>query len=399
MSSNRLPHNLTPEQVEEFGREMDAIRDEVLDSRGERDRAYIVRLIRTQRSMALAGRALIYASLFLLPAWGHVLAGWPAVFIVIGLGTLLLGVSKILENMEIAHNVLHAQWDWMKDPEIHSTTWEWDNMSPSDRWMHSHNVVHHTWTNVLEKDLDVGYGILRVTPRQEWKLKYLPQPIYAFLLMMLFEEGVALHEQVIADWLEKRKTFAETKPMLQHIWRKARLQILKDYIMWPLAAALVAWPISFWVPESPWLVFGLVAGANAVANIIRNVWAFMIIFCGHFPAGVHTFTPEQVEGETRAQWYLRQLLGSANIGGGKLFHILSGNLSHQIEHHLFPDMCSNRYPEVSPRVRALATRYGLPYNTGSLTRQFGTTVWKILRYSLPGGDEMIRSEGGVKVTA
>ncbi|HCT41013.1 MAG TPA: acyl-CoA desaturase [Moraxellaceae bacterium] len=386
-----LPTTLNAAQIEEFGRELDTIRDEVMDSRGEHDRRYILRLIKTQRSMALGGRVLIYASLFLLPAWGHALASWISCLAVMGLGTLILGLAKILENMEIAHNVLHAQWDWMKDSTIQSNTWEWDSMSPSDRWMHSHNVVHHTWTNVMEKDLDVGYGILRVTPMQPWAWKYLPQPIYAFLLMMFFEEGVALHEQAILDWVEGRKSYAEIKPLMGNIGRKAGRQILKDYIMWPLAAFLVALPLSAYVPASPWLVFGLVAGANAVANIIRNIWAFMIIFCGHFPAGVHTFTPAQVEGETRAHWYLRQLLGSANIGGGKLFHILSGNLSHQIEHHLYPDMCSNRYPEVSPRVKALCARYGLPYNTGSLTRQFGTTVWKILRLSLPGGSDMIKA--------
>ncbi|MBK8588272.1 MAG: acyl-CoA desaturase [Sandaracinaceae bacterium] len=389
MSANPLPISLTPAQIDEFGRELDAIRDEVMDSRGERDRRYILRLIKTQRSLALSGRVLIYAALFLLPAWGHAFAGWGASLAVMGLGTFMLGIAKILENMEIAHNVLQAQWDWMKDPEIQSNTWEWDNMSPSDRWMHSHNVVHHTWTNVIDKDLDVGYGILRVTPAQPWEPKFLAQPLYAFLLMLLFEEGVALHEQALIDVAEKRKTPEEVRPLMRHIFRKMGRQALKDYVMWPLAGLLVALPISAFVDFSPLLVFGLVAGANAIANIIRNIWAFMIIFCGHFPAGVHTFTAAQVDGETRAQWYIRQLLGSANIGGGKLFHILSGNLSHQIEHHLFPDMCSNRYPEVSPRVRALAVRYGLPYNTGSLTRQFGTTVWKIVRYSFPGGSDMI----------
>ncbi|MCC2636795.1 MAG: fatty acid desaturase protein [Moraxellaceae bacterium] len=391
MSTASLPVSLNPQQIEEFGRELDAIRDEVLDSRGERDRKYILGLIRFQRSLALGGRLVIYAALFFLPAWGHALASWTGALGLLGLGTLMLGIAKILENMEIAHNVLHAQWDWMKDSSVHSSTWEWDNMSPSDRWMHSHNVVHHTWTNVMEKDLDVGYGILRVTTLQPWKWKYLPQPIYAFLLMMLFEEGVAMHEQALMDWLEGRKKFSEIKPLMGHVMRKIGRQVLKDYIMWPLAALLVALPLSMYVPMSPWLVFGLVAGANAIANVIRNIWAFAIIFCGHFPAGVHTFTPEQVEGETRAHWYLRQLLGSANIGGGKIFHILSGNLSHQIEHHLFPDMCSNRYPEVAPRVQALCVRYGLPYNTGSMTRQFGTTVWKILRLSLPGGSDMIKA--------
>ena len=78
-------------------------------------------------------------------------------------------------------------------------------------------------------------------------------------------------------------------------------------------------------------------------------------------------------------------MASCNIGGGKLFHILSGNLSHPIKHHSFPDMCSNRYPEIAPRVRALAQRYGLPYNTGSLARQCGTTTWTILRLAFPGG--------------
>ena len=383
MTATSLPVNLSEAQIEEFGRELDAIRDEVFDSRGERDRQYILKVIRTQRSMALGGRIVIYASLFLLPAWGHALAGWWSSLGVLALGTVMLGLAKIIENMEIAHNVLHAQWDWMKDPNIQSNTWEWDTMSPSDRWMHSHNVVHHTWTNVLGKDLDVGYGILRVTPMQKWGWRYVPQPIIFFLLMLLFEEGVALHEQGLMDVLDGKKKWSEFSPIMRRIGRKVWRQALKDYVMWPGAAALVAIPISFFVHESPWLTFGLVAGANAIANVIRNIWSFMIIFCGHFPAGVHNFTVEQVEGETRARWYLRQLLGSCNIRGGKLFHVLSGNLSHQIEHHLFPDMCSNRYPEVAPRVQALAARYGLPYNTGSLRRQFGTTVLKNLRLSLP----------------
>jgi linoleoyl-CoA desaturase len=126
------------------------------------------------------------------------------------------------------------------------------------------------------------------------------------------------------------------RPLLAHIARKVWRQVLKDYVLWPGAAALVALPISLWVNESPLLVFALVAAANATANVIRNVWAFVIIFCGHFPEGVINFTKEQVEGETRSRWYLRQLLGSCNIGGGKLFHVMSGNLSHQIEQHLFP---------------------------------------------------------------
>src|SRR5687768_1763336 len=117
--AQRLPITLDDAQVEAFGRELDAIQREVKASLGADDRRYIRRVITIQRSMALGGRLLIYASLPLLPT--------PPLFLgVMGAGTLALGLSKILENMEIGHNVLHGQWDWMQDPEIHSSSWEWD---------------------------------------------------------------------------------------------------------------------------------------------------------------------------------------------------------------------------------------------------------------------------------
>src|SRR5262249_18320895 len=112
--------------------------------------------------------------------------------------------------------------------------------------------------------------------------------------------------------------------------------------------------------------------------------------CGHFPAGVHYFRADEIAGETRARWYVRQLLGSCNIDGGRLFHVLSGNLSHQIEHHIFPDLPSNRYPEIAPRVRPLCARYGLPYTTTPRSRQFTSPASNILRLSLPIGGSATR---------
>ena len=179
--------------------------------------AYIRRVIRTQRSLALWGRLIMYTGLFFLPAWELPLAGWASALSIMAVGAVVLGVSKILENMEIGHNVMHSQWDWMKDPDISSNTWEWDSWSPSDRWMNSHNVVHHTWTNVIGRHLDVGYGILRVTPAQKWSPRYLLQPIYFHLLMLFFEEGVAFHEQVLIDFSEGRGDKAEVRSLLRHI--------------------------------------------------------------------------------------------------------------------------------------------------------------------------------------
>lgn len=386
MNANNLPVNLTDAQILEFGRELDAMRDEVLASRGERDRNYILKVIKTQRSLAFAGRVLICASLLLLPVWGHVLASMMAFASVIGLGTLALASAKILENMEIGHNVLHAQWDWMKDETIQSNTWEWDHVCPSDQWMRSHNVTHHTWTNVLGKDPDVGYGLLRMSPAQRWKPFYIGQSIYALLLALLFEWGIAIQELELGRIASGKSKLADIKPMLHRTGKKIAAQVMKDYVLWPLLAVVLALPYALYgTGPALWSVFLWVFAANVLACLLRNLWTYLIIFCGHFPADVYVFTKQQVENESRAAWYVRQLLASCNIRGGKLFHVMSGNLSHQIEHHLFPDLPSNRYAELSPRVRALTVRYGLPYNSASLTRQLGTTVWKILRLGFPGG--------------
>ncbi|MCP2342916.1 fatty acid desaturase family protein [Actinomadura rupiterrae] len=346
--------HLTRADYEAIERELDALREEIVADRGDRDAAYIHRVIRWQRGLEIGGRALLMAS-SLPPAW---LAG-----------TATLSVAKILENMEIGHNVMHGQWDWMRDPKIHSTTWEWDNVSPAEQWKHSHNFVHHTYTNVIGKDNDVGYGILRVSPEQPWHWAYLPQPLVNAVLAMFFEYGVALHDLEIDKIREGTNDPEETRAKLREIGRKIRRQWGKDYLAFPLLSG----------PQ-----FVSTLAANFTANAVRNVWAHTIIFCGHFPGDVEVFEEERLEGETKGEWYVRQLLGSANISGGRLFHLMTGNLSHQIEHHLFPDLPSNRYAEIAPRVRALCEKYDLPYHSGSLSQQVTSTWKKIFRYALPG---------------
>src|SRR5207237_10237966 len=125
--------------------------------------------------------------------------------------------------------------------------------------------------------------------------------------------------------------------------------------------------------------------ADVPANVVRNLWTPSVIMCGHFPAGVETFTKTSIEGETRGEWYLRQMLGAANITGSPFLHLMTGNLSFQIEHHLFPDLPSNRYQEIAPKVQELFDRYDLPYVTGSLPKQVYSAWHKIVRLSLPNG--------------
>jgi fatty acid desaturase len=346
---------LTPEQLERLGREFDAIHDEVFADLGERDARYIRRTIRLHRYLVLAARALLLGS--------RRKSLWLA-------GTAALSLAKILENMEIGHNVLHGQWDWMNDPDINSQNWDWDTASPAEAWRHSHNYEHHTYTNIRGKDRDLGYEIMRIDPHQPWHPIYLLQPLYNLLLAAFFEWGVATHDLDAGAIRAGEKSRAQVIEELKAIGVKARRQIVKDYIAFPLLSRRA---------------FKSTLSANFTANVIRNVWAHSIIFCGHFPDQTYTFSEEEVANESRGGWYVRQLLGAANIDGRPAFHFLSGNLSFQVEHHLYPDMPSSRYAEIAPRVRDICRRYALPYNTGPLRKQLGTVYRTILRLAFPGG--------------
>jgi NADPH-dependent stearoyl-CoA 9-desaturase len=352
---NNPLYRLTPQQLEELAEEFDKLHDEVFSDLGESDARYIRSMITFHRRLALLSRIVLIGSRY-KPLWL--------------LGTAGLSVAKILENMEIGHNVMHGQWDWMNDPNIHSSTWDWDTASPAAAWKHSHNYVHHTFTNVIGKDNDVGYEIMRVDARQPWKPVYLLQPLYNILLMTFFEYGVALHDLDFDKIKKGEKSKKQVLDELKAIGAKIRRQVLKDYIVYPALSGKH---------------YKSTMKANAVANIVRNLWSHAIIFCGHFPDQTFMFTEEEVENETRGGWYVRQLIGAANIDGGPFFHVMAGNLSFQVEHHLYPDMPSSRYQQIAPRVKAICEKYELPYNTGPLRKQWGTVQRTIARLAFPGG--------------
>ncbi len=353
---NPIAH-LSADDVEEIGRRLDAIRADVLATRGADDAAYIHRVIDAQRRLEIGSRAVLLGSL-LPPLWL--------------LGTAGLSVAKILENMEIGHNVMHGQWDWMRDSTIHSTTWEWDNATPSDMWKHSHNELHHTYTNVLGKDNDLGYGIMRVDEEQRWMPFYLGQPVWNLLNAMFFQYGIAAYDLEIGKYLKRGKNDPVAKAAFQadraRVLAKIAAHAKRDYLVHPLLSG----------PSALTTI-----GANLTANLIRNLWTHSVIMCGHFPDGVETFEKTSIVGETRGEWYVRQMLGAANITGGEALHLMSGNLSYQIEHHLFPDLPSNRYKEIAPLVEALFVEFDLHYATGGFAEQLTSAWLKVVRLALP----------------
>jgi hypothetical protein len=237
---------------------------------------------------------------------------------------------------------------------------------------------------------------------------------------------VAFHDLDLEAIRAGEKSKEDLVKELKGIAGKARAQIVKDYVAWPLISGLVMTGIDLALVASGGrepstrrerlraklsgrlrspskaqqaqdllrqLIerrsfrepFRSTVFADAIANIIRNIWSHGIIFCGHFPDQTYTFSQKEVEDESKGARYVRQLVGAANIEGGPLFHVISGNLGYQVEHHLYPDMPSTRYGEIAPRVREICERYELPYNTGPLLQQWLMVHRTIARLAFPGG--------------
>ena len=352
---NSKSRYLSPEQVEEFGAKVEQIRRDIMDSIGEKDAAYIYKIRNFVRYSEIASRGMLMFGGWIPPVWLF--------------GTGLLGVSKIVENMELGHNVMHGQFDWLNDPSLSGANYDWDTIATGQDWKYTHNYVHHTYTNIVGMDHDVGYGLVRVSEAQKWEPRFLFNIPLAIQLMVFFEWYVGIQRLHLEDVLiYKTKTWKEVWNDATDVRQKIKRQVVKDYVFFPLIAGPNAIPVF---------------AGNAVANVIRSLWASAVIFNGHFTEDAENFEMDNIDNETRAEWYLRQIRGSSNFSGTQWLHILSGNLSLQIEHHLFPDMPANRYAEAAPKIKALCAEYGIHYNEASFMKQFASVWIKLAKCSLP----------------
>ncbi|MCH2159290.1 MAG: acyl-CoA desaturase [Oleiphilaceae bacterium] len=352
-------------QFDVLEKQFEELREQTFKKVGTEDANYIRKLIGFQRLLDIVSRIGIACAFLFFDGY--------LMWSIATLSVLGLALSKILDNMEIGHNIMHGQYDWMHDPITNSKRFDWDNAGDSDSWRRYHNYEHHTYTNIIGKDRDFGYGLLRLSDNLKWRPKNLYQIITYLNLSLLFEWGVAYHELAgerifIGKKKENSKLPISRLDLRNAFFKKAGKQILKDYILFPL----IFWPVAL-----PVLCCAI------IANILRNLWTATIIFCGHFTEEAQTFDEESTKNESKGQWYYRQILGSSNIEGSKLFHILTGHLSYQVEHHLFPDIPAPRYQEMAPKVQEICREHGIPYNTGSFGRQYWGVFKRIVKYSFP----------------
>ena len=361
---------LTKAQSDALAVELNALYKGVMDSLGSDDAKYIQRIYATVVYSELVARGLL-AVAGRMSSRRSQIGTWL-------LGTSILSFSKILNNMELGHNVMHGQYDWMQHPHLNSQKFDWDIVCPAPLWQHSHNYLHHTFTNIVGRDHDVGYHLIRVTDEQPWTPEDRYNMFSTAVLAFGFEWAVAFHDIQISvdEYADSPDLHKIMQQKSRALFAKIGRQVGKDYIALPAIAAMTLGRRS---------ALSTLSG-NMTANTVRNLWTWAVIFCGHFTEQAHIYTHLDTD-ESKGDWYVRQILGSSNIKGNKWFHILTGNLSHQIEHHIFPDMPASHYASIAPQVKAICHKYNLAYNTGRFSTQLRQVIERIHHFSKPSEQE------------
>ncbi|MDO8330208.1 MAG: acyl-CoA desaturase [Fluviicoccus sp.] len=359
------PTDALYDQIEQ---EFEAIKTRHRQQLGEADIAYIRSIRRNSRIAEVAGRGLLW------------LGRGPLSFVA---GTGLVWLHRNLEAIEIGHNVLHGQYDYFPEiPEFHSHNFKWKAPIDEEAWRREHNAMHHVHTNVYEKDPDLNHGILRTNDKTPWNPSHrfqVPMYLLAAYPTMLYRfnaqnlgfsqeyraenfplgnEGYAMVDTGGASVAEREK---------RHLRSIMRVMV-KEYGVFPALAALTG--------RSPLRVLA----GNAIADVVNNYWIGLTIQATHF---TEPLQPEDAI-DHKGRWYLSQLESSVNFKGSRRMSILWGHLNYQIEHHLFPDIPSHRYPDMAKEVKAVCAKHGITYKCnpswGKAIRNYVKVLWK---YSFP----------------
>lgn len=341
-----------PDTVPAFAEELALLGRQVRSSLGARDLRYIKGVQKLVFVLEALGRGLMMASFF-WPFWAF--------------GVMLLSASKIIENTELGHNIMHGQYDWTRDPGLAGRHYEFDAVATSDGWRSCHNHNHHLNTGIVGLDNDIG--MLRFAAWQPWSWRHLLQVPLALMSALFAQWGVALQVMRPGDVISghvSRSVFLRDR--VRPFLRKTSGRLLKDYALFPMLAG-------------PFF-FDVLVG-NLLANGIRNVWIWLVIACGHCVKGIKVFSESEVKALPVEHWWVRQVESSANFMSGRFLSILTGHLGYHVEHHLFPDIPSCRYPEMAPTVRQICIRHNVEYNTASFSRRLIELFFRVLVFSLP----------------
>jgi len=362
-----------------FAADVDALRRELVADLGPADLAHLHRMQGWGRVCTVLG----YASAWIAPN---------------PLSALLIGLGNSARWTMVTHHVMHHGYDRVPGvpPGLRSDRYargwrrflDWPDWIHPAAWAHEHNRLHHFQLGELD-DPDL-------VEHNSWllRLRAVPRPLKWLLIGLLMASWKLLYYAPNTFWAwrqhlrSQRARSADERPPAG-VGKAWRLLYPGERLLLPLTPRAVHFWLRCVLPYAVWR-FGLLPALflplgtaawlavlinSLLAEVVANVHAFVIIVPNHAGDDVYRFDQHF---RSRAEFYLRQVVGSVNYrGGSDLADFLQGYLNYQIEHHVWPDLPMLKYRQAAPRLKAICARHGVPYIEDSVVRRFGR-LWSIM---------------------
>jgi linoleoyl-CoA desaturase len=345
-----------PTPIDEFARELDALRREIESNLGACDVEHLQCVAAISRRMEWLGRALLHFSIE------------PVGFT---LGTCALWLHKTLELMELGHTALHGSYDQLAGAEAYnSECFHWKAPIDESSWRAAHNVRHHQYTNIAGRDPDLDFGGIRLSAHIPFRSVHRLQPLATLWTWTGFAAAINFHASGLLELYAgqaKNRSRADVWDAHRRAFRKYIHYYAREYLFFPMLAGPFFWKTLL---------------GNILSEVGRDVFAGATIYCGHVGASDY---PSGTRAGGRARWYVMQVEAARNFEVPHAVSILCGALNLQIEHHLFPRLPPNRLREIAPKVKALCEKHGVRYRTASWPRTLREVFRSLVALAAPQG--------------
>ncbi len=284
-------------------------------------------------------------------AYGCILAGVGGPWTMLGLA-MLMGIGTAGLGFCVGHDALHGAY--ASRPWVNRLLgYTFDVIGANGyMWQLTHNVIHHTYTNIhgVDDDLDAS-PLLRLSPQAPLRLVHRYQHIYGFVAYSFSSLSWAF----VKDYQQfLKRPLGPFRHPVHPPAEVVKLLVMKAvYYTYTLVIPLWVLPLS-----TGQIIIGYLA-MHATAGLILGVvfqLAHVVEPTAHPVADDH--------GRMAQAWTIHQMETTANFAErNRAVSWFVGGLNHQIEHHLFPKVCSIHYPRISGIVRAVAADHGVPYHS------------------------------------
>jgi len=265
---------------------------------------------------------------------------------------LVMGIALAGIGMSVMHDANHGAYSshkWINKMMGHTLNLVGGSVF---NWKNQHNILHHTYTNIIEFDEDIDDKlIMRMSPHTKVKGIHRFQPVYAFL----FYGILTLYWALAKDFIQFRKHSKNgVNPQTRNQNRITLAKIIFTKVFY-FSYTLVIPLMVFKVAALPWIMGYLLMHFTA-GMILTTVFQL-----AHTVEGTDHPLPSEA-GTLENSWAVHQLRTTVNFSTkNPWISYYVGGLNFQVEHHLFPRICHVHYPALAPIVAATAREYGIPY--------------------------------------